>query len=171
MFGLMKPLKILLTLAVFGPSLLWICGQSQGPALAGDRAFRRDELRASRYIDLRQLHGVHRCHAQFGPVGGSPGQPQCAVDRWLVFTAGLIGLGVCSSLAGLIISMIIMGLGLGAIELGANGLMIQLHSADRGRYLNLLSVFHGCGSLIVPWPPRSSLIPCGVGRPFMPRAG
>ena len=46
--------------------------------------------------------------------------------------------------------MTVMGLGLGAIELGANGLMIQLHSADRGRFLNLLSVFHGCGSLVVP---------------------
>ena len=63
---------------------------------------------------------------------------------------GLLSIGLCSAFTALSLCMFAMGLGMGAIELGANGLMIQLHSRDRGRYLNLLSVFHGCGSLIVP---------------------
>lgn len=50
----------------------------------------------------------------------------------------------------LIASMGVIGLGLGAIELGGNGLMVELHSATRGRYLNLLGTFHGLGSLTVP---------------------
>lgn len=50
----------------------------------------------------------------------------------------------------LIASMSIIGLGLGAIELGGNGLMVELHSETRGRYLNLLGTFHGLGSLTVP---------------------
>lgn len=72
---------------------------------------------------------------------------------WLAGWCVLCGLGcmpLCTSMSALVVCMLVMGLGLGAIELGANGLMIQLHSDDRGRYLNLLSVFHGCGSLIVP---------------------
>ncbi len=71
------------------------------------------------------------------------------IAGWCVLT-GLAGIALTSSLVALVVCMTVMGLGLGAIELGANGLMIQLHSEDRGRYLNLLSVFHGCGSLIVP---------------------
>lgn len=50
----------------------------------------------------------------------------------------------------LIASMSVIGLGLGAIELGGNGLMVELHSETRGRYLNLLGTFHGLGSLTVP---------------------
>ncbi len=77
-------------------------------------------------------------------------------NRVVLFMAGwcvLLGLGgmtVATSMFALIACMTVLGLGLGAIELGANGLMIELHSENRGRYLNLLSVFHGCGSLIVP---------------------
>lgn len=72
---------------------------------------------------------------------------------WLAGWCVLFGLGgmmMSDSMAALVLCMTVMGLGLGAIELGANGLMIQLHSENRGRFLNLLSVFHGCGSLIVP---------------------
>ena len=68
---------------------------------------------------------------------------------WCVL-AGLSGMAYGESMTTLIVCMTVMGLGLGAIELGANGLMIQLHSEKRGRFLNLLSVFHGCGSLVVP---------------------
>lgn len=50
----------------------------------------------------------------------------------------------------LIVTMGVIGLGLGAIELGGNGLMVELHSENRGRYLNLLGMFHGLGSLTVP---------------------
>ena len=63
---------------------------------------------------------------------------------------GSIGIGLTGSYVGLILLMGVTGLGLGAIELGANGLMVELHSAARGRYLNLLATFHGCGSLLVP---------------------
>ena len=63
---------------------------------------------------------------------------------------GCIGFGTVTSYPALILFMGISGFGLGAIELGANGLMIELHDKSRGRYLNLLATFHGCGSLLVP---------------------
>ncbi len=72
----------------------------------------------------------------------------------LLAAVGLIigGCGYSSTITYplLIASMGVIGLGLGAIELGGNGLMVELHSETRGRYLNLLGTFHGLGSLTVP---------------------
>ncbi len=64
--------------------------------------------------------------------------------------AGAIGFGASHTYAGLIVFMAISGIGLGAIELGANGLIVELHNEARGRFLNLLATFHGCGSLVAP---------------------
>lgn len=64
--------------------------------------------------------------------------------------AGSIGIATASSYLMLIFFMGISGIGLGAIELGANGLIVELHPTARGRYLNLLATFHGIGSLVVP---------------------
>ncbi|MEO8271386.1 MAG: MFS transporter [Aureliella sp.] len=66
----------------------------------------------------------------------------------LVIGAG--GLNATSSLPLLNLFMAILGFGLGGIEVGANALMVELHSAQRARYLNLLATFHGVGSLLVP---------------------
>ncbi|MGN6547946.1 MAG: MFS transporter [Aureliella sp.] len=63
---------------------------------------------------------------------------------------GSLGIGTTHSYPALIALMGVIGLGLGAIELGANGLMVELHRENRGRYLNLLSTCHGIGSLLVP---------------------
>ncbi len=63
---------------------------------------------------------------------------------------GIVGMNLTSSLLLLNLSMGLVGLGLGAIEVGANGLMVELHSTARARYLNLLATFHGVGSLLVP---------------------
>jgi len=63
---------------------------------------------------------------------------------------GSVGFGTTHSYLGLIGFMGMTGVGLGAIELGANGLIVELHSESRGLYLNLLSTFHGFGSLLVP---------------------
>lgn len=64
--------------------------------------------------------------------------------------SGAGGLNATTSLPLLNLFMGIIGLGLGGIEVGANGLMVELHSASRARYLNLLATFHGVGSLLVP---------------------
>ncbi len=75
---------------------------------------------------------------------------------------GLFGVSMCHSFVLLILLLSVVGLGLGAIEVGANGLIVDLHRDNPGRYLNLLSTFHGTGSFIVPlyvaW-----LINSGVG--------
>jgi fucose permease len=47
-------------------------------------------------------------------------------------------------------SLFVLGLGLGALELGPNAIIISLHHEHKGLYLNLMSVLHGLGSLIAP---------------------
>jgi len=47
-------------------------------------------------------------------------------------------------------SMLFIGLGIGAIELGANAIIVDLHEARKGFFLNLMAVFHGIGSMAAP---------------------
>jgi fucose permease len=51
----------------------------------------------------------------------------------------------------LAVSMAILGFGLGSIELGGNALTVILHAEDKGRYLNLMAVTHGLGSMAAPY--------------------
>lgn len=47
-------------------------------------------------------------------------------------------------------SLFILGMGLGALELGPNAIIVSLHKERKGLFLNLMSVLHGLGSLIAP---------------------
>ena len=68
----------------------------------------------------------------------------------ICLSAGSVGIAASSSYFMLVASMGVSGIGLGAIELGANGLIVELHDKKRGRYLNLLATCHGFGALTVP---------------------
>jgi fucose permease len=50
----------------------------------------------------------------------------------------------------LTVALFCVGLGLGAIELGANAAIVEVHPQKKGLYLNLMAVMHGLGSLIAP---------------------
>ncbi|MFO7634304.1 MAG: MFS transporter [Caldilinea sp.] len=65
-------------------------------------------------------------------------------------TVGLTAFSHVSSFWLLAAALFVVGLGLGAIEVGGNSLIVDLHRFNRGRYLNLLAVFHGVGSFLVP---------------------
>lgn len=47
-------------------------------------------------------------------------------------------------------SLFIIGLGLGAFELGPNAVIVSLYHEQKGLYLNLMAVMHGLGSMIAP---------------------
>lgn len=68
----------------------------------------------------------------------------------LFLTIGLAGFSVATVFGLLFGFMFLFGIGTGAIEVGGNDLIVELHGDERGRYLNLLGVFHGVGSLLVP---------------------
>jgi len=65
-------------------------------------------------------------------------------------TVGLTAFSLMSAFWLLALALFVVGLGLGAIEVGGNALIVDLHQFNRGRYLNLLAVFHGVGSFLVP---------------------
>ncbi|MCB0157521.1 MAG: MFS transporter [Caldilineaceae bacterium] len=77
-------------------------------------------------------------------------------NKRILFAAGVlltVGIGLfsrSSTFGTLTLAMSITGLGLGAIEVGGNSLIVELYSTRRARFLNLLAVFHGIGSLVVP---------------------
>jgi MFS transporter, FHS family, glucose/mannose:H+ symporter len=65
-------------------------------------------------------------------------------------TLGILGFSTFSTFWPLALSMLVLGLGLGAIELGANNIIVDLHTAQKAKYLNLMSVLHGLGSMTAP---------------------
>jgi FHS family glucose/mannose:H+ symporter-like MFS transporter len=77
-------------------------------------------------------------------------------QRFVLILAGIclaLGVGGFSSFSSplfLSISTVFLGFGLGSLELGCNALIVSLHSADKGRYLNLMAVMHGMGSMFAP---------------------
>ncbi len=65
----------------------------------------------------------------------------------------LVGVGGYSSFQLpilLSISLFVIGLGLGAFELGPNAVIVSLYHERKGLYLNLMSVLHGLGSMLAP---------------------
>lgn len=68
----------------------------------------------------------------------------------LLLCLGLMGVSANLSYLFLVLMMFCIGMGLGAIEVGANGLIVELHRDKAGRFLYLLASFHGIGSFLVP---------------------
>lgn len=68
----------------------------------------------------------------------------------LCLLAGISGFSLSSDFWPLALSMLVVGFGLGAIELGTNNMIVELHPAQKARYLNLMSVLHGLGSMLAP---------------------
>jgi FHS family glucose/mannose:H+ symporter-like MFS transporter len=63
---------------------------------------------------------------------------------------GVSGYSTFQTAMSLSASLFVIGLGLGAIELGPNAIIISLYRERKGLYLNLMSVMHGLGSLVAP---------------------
>lgn len=85
-----------------------------------------------------------------GLVADSAGVKVVLLLAGAVLTVGLAAFSQLSSFWLLVLAMVVIGLGLGSIEVGGNSLIVDLHQFSRGRYLNLLAVFHGVGAFIVP---------------------
>lgn len=85
-----------------------------------------------------------------GVIADIVGNRRVLLLAGLFLCFGLIGVSLVNTFAPLILWLGLVGLGLGAIEVGANGLIVELHPDNPGRYLNLLATFHGAGSFLVP---------------------
>ncbi len=78
------------------------------------------------------------------------GQKLVLILAGISLIIGVVGFTTFSLPLLLTISMTFLGFGMGCLELGCNALIVNLHSADKGRFLNLMAVNHGLGSMIAP---------------------
>lgn len=85
-----------------------------------------------------------------GPLSDWMGNRTVLMVAGILIFTGVVGFSTMESFALLFGAMMVIGLGMGAIEVGGNALIVDIHREEQGRYLNLLATFHGVGSLLVP---------------------
>ena len=68
----------------------------------------------------------------------------------VLLLAGIGCAAVVPSYGPLVLGFFLIGLGLGAVEVVGNSTIVLLHPENKGKLLNLLSFFHGAGSMLVP---------------------
>ena len=85
-----------------------------------------------------------------GPLSDRLGNRLILLAAGLLIAGGTLGLSTVTTYGLLFGAMLVSGLGMGAIEVGGNGLIVALHREAQGRFLNLLATFHGVGSTIAP---------------------
>ncbi|MFZ4663055.1 MAG: MFS transporter [Caldilineaceae bacterium] len=85
-----------------------------------------------------------------GPLSDLLGNRLILLAAALFIAVGSIGMGSTATYPLLFASMLVIGLGMGAIEVGGNGLIVALHPLAHARFLNLLATFHGVGALLAP---------------------
>ena len=85
-----------------------------------------------------------------GLLADTFGNKMVLIMAGVCLTVGVIAFSNIRVFGGLVMAMGVIGLGMGAIEVGGNALIVDLHREQSGRYLNLLAAFHGIGSLLVP---------------------
>lgn len=85
-----------------------------------------------------------------GMLADAAGKKAVIYVAGIALLLGVAGYSTFSSFWLLAASIATLGLGLGAIELGGNSIIVDLHSQEKGRFLNLLATFHGLGSMIAP---------------------
>ncbi len=85
-----------------------------------------------------------------GALSDTIGKKTVIIIAGIALLSGITGYSSFSSFLALITAMAVIGLGLGSLEVGANTIIVDLYSQDRGRYLNMLAFFHGVGSMAAP---------------------
>lgn len=86
-----------------------------------------------------------------GPLSDLLGNRLILLAAALFIALGTLGMGSATTYPLLFGAMLVIGLGMGAIEVGGNALIVALHPLAQGRFLNLLATFHGVGSLLAPF--------------------
>jgi MFS transporter, FHS family, glucose/mannose:H+ symporter len=85
-----------------------------------------------------------------GPAADRVGNKAIIIFAGLFLLFGLGGYSLSMKAWMLTTAMFFIGMGIGAIEVGGNLIIIDIHSHDKGRFLNLLALCHGAGSMAAP---------------------
>lgn len=86
----------------------------------------------------------------FGPACDKYGYKLVLTLSGLLFTAGIEGIAFSESIGMLKLSILIFGLGGGAINGTTNTIVSDLSERDKGANLSILGIFFGLGLLIMP---------------------
>ncbi|MBL8079397.1 MAG: MFS transporter [Anaerolineales bacterium] len=85
-----------------------------------------------------------------GIIADKFGLKSVLVFAGICLAIGVSGYSTFQNTVLLSLSLFIIGLGLGAFELGPNAIIVEIHKERKGLFLNLMAVLHGLGSLIAP---------------------
>src|SRR5260370_27232147 len=174
------PFRILRSFAVFaaqddgGRRRLFLAGGAAmfvfGITLAALGAvFGMAEVRARIHVDLAQqgdifltlYFGVFISKIIVGPVIDSFGNKIVLTVSACLVVAGLLGFSVAQSFSPALVSAFILGFGGGGLNTASNALVADLYPDNRGRMLNLLGVFYGCGAVLIVSSSKD-LLPVGM---------
>ena len=86
-----------------------------------------------------------------GLLAGGFGNRFVLLLSGIVIAVAFAGMSIASNRILLYPIFFSIGISLGGIEIGANGAISDIYHEKSGQYLNLLSVFHGAGSMLAPW--------------------
>lgn len=86
-----------------------------------------------------------------GFIAGKYGNRNILLLAGLIISGSVIGMSLVHDQIFLYPLYFTIGIAIGGIEIGANGAITDIYHENSGKYLNLLAVFHGAGSMIAPW--------------------
>ena len=86
-----------------------------------------------------------------GFIAGKYGNRNVLLLAGIIISGSVIGMSVLQDQLFLYPLYFSVGIALGGIEIGANGAITDIYHEGSGKFLNLLAVFHGAGSMIAPW--------------------
>jgi len=86
-----------------------------------------------------------------GIIAGKYGNRHVLLLSSIIISIAVAGMSIVQDKIFLYPLFFSIGMALGGIEVGANGAITDIYHENSGKYLNLLAVFHGAGSMIAPW--------------------
>jgi FHS family glucose/mannose:H+ symporter-like MFS transporter len=85
-----------------------------------------------------------------GVIADKFGLKSVLIFAGICLVIGVSGYSTFQSTLLLAISLFVIGLGLGAFELGPNAIIVEIYKERKGLFLNLMAVLHGLGSMAAP---------------------
>ena len=136
--------------AFFGLLVFGFTGNLQGPTLPAIL----DDLAISYSIGgtivLGASVGFSIASFSAGLLAEARGVKSVLIAAAVALLIGVGGFSFANSAGLLTLFMLFQGFGMGALDLGGTALIVKLHTANKGRYLNLLAMTHGLGATIAP---------------------
>ncbi|MDA3940309.1 MAG: MFS transporter [Spirochaetia bacterium] len=147
-----KPTKIIITIGTFFAFLIFgFADNLKGPLIPVLlEEFTLSYAQGSNILLMLYL-GFMLSILGSGFLAGKYGNRHVLLLSGIVISLAVAGMSLVQDKILLYPLFFSIGIALGGIEVGANGAITDIYHEKSGKYLNLLAVFHGAGSMIAPW--------------------